>query len=123
MALPWPWRTGIAVVLVSAALSLGIAAVLSFRRAKTTIHPLNPSHTSAVVVAGVYRASRNPMYLAMLIGLVAISVMLASPLALVLASGFVPLMNAVQVRPEERILADRFGDPYLEYCRQVRRWV
>ena len=100
-----------------------MAAVIAFHRARTTIHPLNPAHTSVIVTTGVYRFSRNPMYLAMLVGLLAIAVLLGNVLALILACCFVPIIEAVQIRPEERILAEHFGDPYREYCRGVRRWI
>jgi len=123
LALPLGWRVGIAILLVVVALGIGAAAIVAFSRARTTIHPLDPSHTSTIVTTGVYRVSRNPMYLAMLLGLLAIAVLLASPLALAVALCFIPLITAVQIRPEERILAEHFGDPYREYCRGVRRWI
>lgn len=123
LAMPWAWRAGIALVLLVAALGISASAIVALGRARTTIHPLHPSHTSAIVTTGVYRFSRNPMYLAMLVGLIAIGILLGNAFAVALACCFVPLVDAVQIRPEERILASQFGDPYRDYCRRVRRWI
>jgi protein-S-isoprenylcysteine O-methyltransferase Ste14 len=116
-------RVGVSIVLLCAALGLGSFAVISFSRARTTIHPLNPEHSTAIVTTGVYRVTRNPMYLAMLLGLLAIGVMLGNLFAVAVACCFVPLITRVQIRPEERILAGTFGDSYRDYCRTVRRWL
>lgn len=123
LTVPWGWRVVVAALLLVVSVGIGIAAVIAFHRARTTIHPLNPAHTSTIVTTGVYRFSRNPMYLAMLVGLLAIAVLLGNVLALVLACCFVPIIEAVQIRPEERILAERFDPSYQEYCGRVRRWI
>lgn len=123
LALALAVRIVAAIALLCSALGLGTLAVMSFKRAQTTIHPLNPDHTSAIVTTGVYRVTRNPMYLAMLMGLLAIGTLLDNGFALAVACCFVPLITRVQIRPEERILANRFGGVYGEYCRMVHRWL
>ncbi|NER62664.1 isoprenylcysteine carboxylmethyltransferase family protein [Pseudomonas sp. MAFF212427] len=99
------------------------AGVLSFRRARTTVNPLKPETASALVRSGVYRYTRNPMYLGFATVLVAWAILLAWPPALLGVLGFVVYMNLFQIGPEERALARRFGGEFAQYCNGVRRWV
>ena len=102
---------------------LGAAGVLAFLRARTTIHPHRPAHASALVTTGLYRYSRNPMYLALLLVLAGWAVALANGLAFLLLPGFVLSLDRLQIRPEERILRAKFGAAYEAYARSVRRWL
>ena len=111
--------TGLAVSGVIVAL-LGVA---SFRRAGTTVNPLQPAAASQLVVSGIYRRTRNPMYLGMLLVLLGWGVGLANALALLPAAAFIPLMNRLQIGPEERILAATFGPAFTAYQSAVRRWL
>lgn len=111
--------TGLAVSGVIVAL-LGVA---SFRRAGTTVNPLQPAAASQLVVSGIYRRTRNPMYLGMLLVLLGWGVGLANALALLPATAFIPLMNRLQIGPEERILAATFGPAFTAYQSAVRRWL
>ena len=112
-----------ATTLVVLALVIGIAAVLGFRRAKTTINPLTPQASSALVVRGIYRWTRNPMYLAMLLVLVAWACIVANGAALAMLPLFVATLNRLQIEPEERALRARFGAEFENYRRKVRRWL
>ncbi len=109
---------GVAVVGVVIA-ALG---VIAFRRARTTVDPLDPGSASSLVVTGIYRWSRNPMYLGVLLVLLGWGLWLANALALPVAVGFVPLLNRLQIQPEERFLTERFGAAYTDYRSHVRRW-
>ncbi|MDO9623853.1 MAG: isoprenylcysteine carboxylmethyltransferase family protein [Pseudomonas sp.] len=100
-----------------------LAGVVSFRRARTTVNPLKPQTASALVSSGIYRISRNPMYLGFALFLVAWTLFLASPWALVGVLGFVLYMNRLQITPEERALAALFGAEYERYRSSVRRWL
>lgn len=97
--------------------------VAPFRRAKTTVNPRQPQNASALVTSGIYRATRNPMYLGLLLVLVAWGVMLAHGLALIVLPGFVLYMNRFQIAPEEAVLTGLFGRAFTEYNRNVRRWL
>jgi protein-S-isoprenylcysteine O-methyltransferase Ste14 len=99
------------------------AGVVSFRRAKTTVNPMNPDSTSSLVVSGIYRYTRNPMYLGFLLILLAWAAALSNVLALVWLPVFVLYMNRFQILPEERVLASRFAEDYAEYRASVRRWL
>ncbi|MBL8221602.1 MAG: isoprenylcysteine carboxylmethyltransferase family protein [Bryobacterales bacterium] len=100
-----------------------LAGVLSFRRAKTTVNPMKPASVSTLVAWGVYRYSRNPMYLGFLLILLGWALWLSNVLAFVLLPAFVLYMNRFQIRPEERALHSRFGRDYSEYQANVRRWL
>lgn len=113
----------IALGLAGAGVIVAGLGVVSFRRAKTTVNPLNPEAASALVVSGIYRLTRNPMYLGMLLVLLGWGVFLANAMALPGALAFIPLMNRLQIRPEERFLAARFGPAFTVYQSAVRRWL
>jgi len=100
-----------------------LAGVVSFRRAKTTVNPMKPDSTSSLVVSGIYRYTRNPMYLGFLLILLGWAVFLSNVLALILLPVFVLYMNRFQISPEERVLASLFPDDYAQYRARVRRWL
>lgn len=99
---------------------LGVAA---FRRARTTVNPITPDATTALVVSGIYRVTRNPMYLGFLLLLLAEIVWLANPVAFLVAPAFVFYLNRFQIRPEEIALRNRFGAQFHSYAAHVRRWI
>lgn len=108
-----------------AVIGFGLAAsgVLAFWRAKTTIHPEKPENTRALVSTGIYRVTRNPMYLGILLALTAWGVALAAPWCLAGPVVFVLYIQRFQILPEERVLAAKFGAEYQQYRARVRRWV
>jgi protein-S-isoprenylcysteine O-methyltransferase Ste14 len=110
-----------AVALIGGALSL--AGAISFRLAKTTVNPLKPEKASSLVRSGIYRFTRNPMYLGLLFVLLAGAMFLSSAWALVGPLAFVLYINRFQIAPEEKILAAKFGADYSAYCAKVRRWL
>jgi protein-S-isoprenylcysteine O-methyltransferase Ste14 len=118
-----PWRTTAAAVLFSAGFAIALAGVLEFRRAKTTVNPLTPEAAAVIVTSGIYRLSRNPMYLGLLLVLIGWAVWLSHILPLALLPFFVLYMNRFQIEPEERALTAKFGGQFGEYARSVRRWL
>ena len=118
-----PWREPLAGIFVAVALGIGIEALIGFRRAKTTVNPLSPDQASALVVSGIYRWTRNPMYLGMLLLLVGWAFILSNWAALVILPLFVIYLNRFQIGPEERALQARFGAEFDNYRRRVRRWL
>ncbi|MDP3071386.1 MAG: isoprenylcysteine carboxylmethyltransferase family protein [Opitutaceae bacterium] len=120
---PLPARKVIALGLAAAGVATAVAGVVSFRLAKTTVNPLKPETASSLVASGIYRATRNPMYLGALVVLIGWAVFLANALALVLAGTFVVYLNRFQIIPEEKALTTRFGPEFAAYCAKVRRWL
>lgn len=117
------YRVVSAIAVLLLGLSVCLAGVWAFRRAQTTVNPLRPDRASALVDTGIYRYTRNPMYLGFSLVLVAWALALASPLTLLGIVAFVWYMNRLQIGPEERALSRLFGEPFSRYCQRVRRWI
>lgn len=117
------WRSALAIALVIFGVALALAGVLAFRKAKTTVNPTRPEATSTVVATGIYRLTRNPMYLGMLMVLFGWALFLANAISFLILPLFVLYMNLFQIRPEERVLSEHFGSEYASYMRSVRRWL
>ncbi len=113
----------IAIVLLAVGLLLFLVAAASFITAKTTINPLRPARATHLITSGVFRISRNPIYLADLLILAALAVWLGNIVNLLVLGLFVWAINRFQIAPEERALTRLFGDNYIAYCSQVRRWL
>ena len=119
----WPFGLGAALGLALAGGAIALAGLVEFRRARTTFNPLDPARASALVTTGIYRVTRNPMYLGMLLVLLGLAVWLGNAAPFVVPPLSVLLLNQLQIRPEERILRERFGAHYARYAGRVRRWV
>ena len=97
--------------------------VICFRRARTTVDPRYPEKMSALVTSGIYRVTRNPMYLGMLLTLGGWAFWLGHGLPFLFLPLFVAVLNRWQIAPEERALAQMFGARFAAYRARVRRWV
>ena len=123
LGLDLPFRLALAGSVGAVGLAIGLLAVAPFLRSRTTLDPRCPERVSALVTDGIYAVSRNPMYVAMLLALVAWGLYLDNGAALAVAPPcFVLYLNRWQIEPEERALAAAFGDRYERYRRRVRRW-
>lgn len=118
-----PGSSVIALALVALGGGLAFAGVIAFRDKRTTVNPLTPSASSYVVSGGVYRLSRNPMYLGFLLALAGWAVYLSNVGAALLLSAFVAYMTQYQIKPEERALLAKFGSEFAQYVSRVRRWL
>lgn len=114
------WSVAGAVALTGLLLSL--AGVVQFRKAKTTVHPMVPAETSAIVSSGVYSYTRNPMYLGMFLVLIGWGFYLMNPFSIIFSFGFIGYMNRFQIFPEEQILESKFGEEYRQYKQTAARW-
>ena len=110
------------IALVVFAIIIAIVALLQFYASKTTIDPTQPDKTIKLVTSGIYAYTRNPMYLALLVLLLAWGVWLGNAFNTLLAAGFVAYMNRFQIEPEEQALRQIFEKDYKQYCLLVRRW-
>ncbi len=117
------WQLPIAMALGLTGSNLLLVCGVAFLMAKTTVHPTHPEETTALVVSGLYRLSRNPMYLGLLMMLLGWGVFLGSLPALLVVPLFVFTITRYQIVYEERALAENFGDSYREYQSKVRRWI
>jgi protein-S-isoprenylcysteine O-methyltransferase Ste14 len=103
--------------------ALTFAGVMSFRQARTTMNPMQPQAAAALVRSGVYRVSRNPMYLGLLLVLLAWTAFLSTLWTALGPLVYVLYINRFQIAPEERILSAKFGASYTEYKASVRQWL
>lgn len=116
-------KAAVGACLAASGIAFALAGVVEFRRSRTTVDPTRPASTSNLVASGVYRFSRNPMYVGMLLVLAGWAVFLWCLPALLWLPAFVLYMNRFQIVPEERVLSARFGSAYATYLRSVRRWL
>ncbi|MDP5143658.1 isoprenylcysteine carboxylmethyltransferase family protein [Rheinheimera baltica] len=123
LALPLRWRLVLAGIFSIAGIAVALSGVLAFRRANTTVDPRVPEQSSSLVIRGIYRYSRNPMYVGFLLLLLAWVCFLMNMAALALLPLFIWYMNRFQITPEERFLLQKFGADYQAYIKQVRRWL
>lgn len=121
--LPFAGSSWVALTLVLLGMAVALAGVWAFRRHATTVNPMNPERSTTVVRDGVYRHTRNPMYLDFVLALVGWGVHLGQASALLMLIPFTIWLSRFQIAPEERALRDRFGSDFDDYCRTVRRWI
>jgi protein-S-isoprenylcysteine O-methyltransferase Ste14 len=123
-ALPrFPGQALAVAALIAAGLGVIAVSIVQFNRARTTVNPLQPQAASALVSGGVFRITRNPMYLGMALVLAACTVWLGNAACALLLAGFVAYITRFQIAPEERALRAHFGAEFDAYARRVRRWV
>lgn len=123
VAIPDGIRHVVTAAIALAGGGIDLAGLISFRRARTTVNPLKPGNASSLVTSGIYRLTRNPMYLGLLLVLLAWVVFLSSVWALAGPVAFVLYINRFQISPEERILATMFGAHYSDYKAKVPKWL
>jgi protein-S-isoprenylcysteine O-methyltransferase Ste14 len=107
----------------AAGIAVGAAGLGAFRRHGTTVHPMHPGKASTVVSTGVYRFTRNPMYLGLALVLAGWAVRLGNVAGMLLLPLFMAYMTRFQIVPEERALLERFGADFSTYRARVRRWL
>lgn len=121
--LPLLVRVVVLVVIGLAGAAIALAANLEFKRARTTINPFKPEDSSALVTSGIYRFTRNPMYVGLTLVVLGWAAFLCSVWALLGPVALVLYLSRFQIAPEERVLAAKFGAAYAEYTARVRRWL
>ena len=121
--MPSSIRLAVSIALLVLGVAVSAAGVLSFRRARTTLNPTKPEEASSLVRTGIYRITRNPMYLGLVLVLVGWATFLSSAWALLGVASFVLYMSRFQIAPEERALSALFAGEYASYKASVRRWL
>jgi protein-S-isoprenylcysteine O-methyltransferase Ste14 len=121
--IPGSMAIALALILVLCGFLAALAGVLEFRRQRTTVNPFTPGKSSSLVTTGIYHYSRNPMYLGFLLALLGWCVYLSSGTAALLLPLFIACLNSLQIKPEERVLAQKFGAEFSAYTSSTRRWL
>lgn len=117
------WRLPLAVFCAALGVLVALLGFSALSQANTTINPVNPEKASAVVTGGIYRFTRNPMYVGLTALLIAWTIWLSEPWALLGPIAFMLYMTRFQIIPEERAMSSKFGRAYDEYRNRVRRWL
>ena len=123
LEVPLSLRIVVALVFVVAGVAVAALGVVAFSKARTTVNPLKPDSASSIVVSGVYRLTRNPMYLGFASVLVGWAIFLAAPAALLGPVIFIAFITRFQIVPEERVLNAKFGREFADYTTRARRWL
>ena len=110
-------------ILLLVALAMVVVAVYQFWRHKTTVNPVKLGETRALITDGIFSWSRNPIYLADVLILLAWVIWLGNWLALILIPTFVLLITRLQILPEERMLAEKFPLEFRQYTARTGRWL
>ena len=120
-----PALSSVTAALITVLLGLGVsmAGILAFKHAHTTPNPRKPGSASTLVTSGVYSFTRNPMYLGILMMLIAWALFLGNALSLLFAFAFALYIHHYQIRPEERFLQEKFGADFASYKAKVRTWI
>ena len=100
-----------------------LSAVKSFRIQKTTVNPLDPKQASSLVTSGIFKFSRNPMYLGMLIILLSMSFKFNLIGGLITSIFFYIFITKFQIIPEEAAMNELFGNEFIDYCKKTKRWI
>jgi protein-S-isoprenylcysteine O-methyltransferase Ste14 len=117
------WHLALTLGLGLVALAFAVPAILAFRRARTTVNPVQINEASRVVTAGIFRVTRNPMYVGLTVLLGSWAAYLAAPPLLLGPVAFALFTHRFQILPEERAMEAKFGDEYLAYKKKVPRWL
>lgn len=115
-----PWGGAL---FIAAGMVIAFLGVREFGKAQTTINPLEPNKASQLVKQGVFKITRNPMYLGMLLLASGCAIVIANLLTLLPLIAFALYINRFQIVPEERAMRKLFGAEYEQYCAQTSRWI
>ena len=117
-----PWnKIGVAMIVVSAVSDFW--SIFLFLKKHTTANPMKPENTTGIITKGLYKITRNPMYVGLLIILTGYAIWLGSLTPFFVLPLFYLLITEMQIKPEEEILERKFGQDYLNYKNSVRRWL
>lgn len=122
-SLGFPFKNWLAGVLLILGAIVALLGVWEFRKKSTTVNPHKPQNTTDLVDSGIYRLSRNPMYLGLFLILCAGILYLGNFYNLLVLPLFVWYMNSFQIIPEEEVMLDKFGKEFQKYLSSVRRWI
>ncbi|MDD1793199.1 isoprenylcysteine carboxylmethyltransferase family protein [Enterovibrio makurazakiensis] len=118
-----PYSNVLTVAFLLVGVMFGVSGVMAFRLHQTTVNPTLKTASTSLVQSGVYRVTRNPMYVGMLCLLIAATCYFANLYTLLGSVLFVFYMNMFQIEPEEMYLTEQFPDEYPDYTKKVRRWL
>lgn len=118
-----PYRNTISIIILSIGLLILIPPVFKFIKSKTTVNPIEFKNVNKLVISGIYKYSRNPMYLGMMMIVVSTTIFYLNFYSIITPVIFYLWINKFQIKREENFLTEKFGKEYLAYKTQTRRWI
>ena len=118
-----PFQLEISFFILSLGILVFINPVLKFIKSKTTINPIQFEETNRLVTSGIFKYSRNPMYLGMLMIIISTSIFYLNIYSILMPFLFIFWINKFQIKREEAFLTEKFGKEYLSYKNKTRRWL
>lgn len=110
-------------IFLAAGVLIAFSGIIKFRMKGTTSNPLHPEKASALVSSGIYRYTRNPMYLGMALVMIGGIIRVGNPVGISGVLFFVWYITQFQIKPEEQALEEIFKEEFQSYCKRVRRWI
>ena len=118
-----PLQLDISIFILSAGILIFVNPVLQFIKSKTTVNPIQFEEVNKLVTSGIFKYSRNPMYLGMLMIVLSTSIFYLNIYSILTPLLFILWINKFQIKREEEFLIEKFGDEYLSYKKKTRRWI
>ena len=118
-----PFQTLISIFILSIGILILLNPVLKFKKSKTTINPIKFNKVNKLVTSGIYKYSRNPMYLGLLMIVISSSIFYLNIYSILTPLFFYLWINRFQIKREEVFLTEKFGKDYLSYKKKTRRWI
>ena len=118
-----PLQLEISIFILSAGILIFVNPVLQFIKSKTTVNPIQFEEVNKLVTSGIFKYSRNPMYLGMLMIVLSTSIFYLNIYSILTPLLFILWINKFQIIREEEFLTEKFGDEYLSYKKKTRRWI
>ncbi|QLB20916.1 protein-S-isoprenylcysteine methyltransferase [Vespertiliibacter pulmonis] len=113
----------LAVIFAIFGIAVSFLGIVAFHQKRTTVDPLDLNKTTELVIHGIYRFTRNPMYIGLACLLITLALWLGNVLALVNVWFFGCILTKFQIIPEEKILMQKFGKRFTHYQQRVPRWL
>ena len=118
-----PLQLEISIFILSAGILIFINPVLQFIKSKTTVNPIQFEEVNKLVTSGIFKYSRNPMYLGLLMIVISSSIFYLNIYSILTPLFFYLWINRFQIKREEIFLTEKFGKEYLSYKKMTRRWI
>ena len=118
-----PFQTLISIFIVFVGILILLNPVLKFKKSKTTINPIKFKKVNKLVTSGIYKYSRNPMYLGLLMIVISSTIFYLNIYSILTPLFFYLWINRFQIKREEIFLTEKFGKEYLSYKNMTRRWI
>ena len=118
-----PLQMEISIFILSVGILIFVNPVLQFIKSKTTVNPIQFEEVNKLVTSGIFKYSRNPMYLGMLMIVLSTSIFYLNIYSILTPFLFILWINKFQIKREEEFLIEKFGDEYITYKKKTRRWI